>query len=528
MAVRRPSHRGGARAAPSCRRRRLLRWQSHRRRGSRLYNRASSRQRPTVAAGRGAPIAASAIRPPPRAWPYYVYLRRPRDRRARATIRGSRRVLRYGVLARPRRREATSARAAACYDYVAAAAQLLEVFSALAGDTTTLAARSHCPECETSTPSLARLLRAARRCSPCASTLGPHHAPSLAADLSCAAIAASVRGPISPRPRHDSATNRCETDRASRGPDWGPATAISREPCTSPAGRRHVFALTGPPSASCLVSRHRRRDDLARTAFHTSPPRRRSPVGVYWRRARRHATHARLVGHMLREEARSHRSHRRPVLLAPTRRLQRFFRSERAARTGPGLPVIGNHARCDGADHSKRSGLFALASWPLDRPSGAYWTARRRERPPVSRSTPTTAPTGSLLSRTRRARARRSRGRRVHHDGPFAAATTAATPSAARYSRPLEPPWTASRRHDHLYQRGSWRLATRQTGGGARRSTTSAAASRAAALLGSTTADPTRASTHYAFLTIARYALERCVRPPTATPLESACHPLVP
>lgn len=340
------------------------------------------------------------------------------------------------------------------------------------GDTTALAARPRGPEWETCyIPVGPGLLRRgenvlAVRVHPS----GRRHAPALAADLIGRRERGIVRGPILADVGATTATITVETDPGVEAIlEWGPGDGELTQRRASPAGRRHEFALAGLAAGGVVSYRVTAGATRSpRVAFRTTPgPGAVLRIGVYGDVRGGHATHARIVGHMLREGL---------DLIAVTGDMvlrgsdeadwQRFFAVTRDLLAQvPYYPAIGNHdLGWDGADPAKRgSVVFALPPGPLDRPAGAYWYSRdvagvhlvfldsnAYDRPEQE---------AWLASDLAAARARGVRAILAFtHDGPFSRGYHGGNAvSRARYV-----PILAQHRvdllfagHDHLYQRGA-------------------------------------------------------------------------
>jgi predicted phosphodiesterase len=338
------------------------------------------------------------------------------------------------------------------------------------GGTTALAARAHGPEWETfGIPVGPGLLRRgenvlAVRVQPS----GVRLAPALAAELIGRRERGIVRGPILAEAGATTATIAVETDPGVEAVlEWGPGDGELTQRRTSPAGRRHVFALTGLPRRSVVSYRVTAgATRSARTRFQTMPgPGAVLRIGVYGDVRGGHAVHARLVGHMLREGL---------DLVAVTGDLvargsdeadwQRFYAvTHELLAQLPYYSVIGNHdLGWDGADPSKRAQVFALPPGPLDRPAGAYWYSRDVADVHLvfldSNAYDRTEQEAWLERSLAAARARRVRAIiALTHDGPFARGYHGGNAVArARYV-----PILAKHRvdllisgHDHIYQRG--------------------------------------------------------------------------
>ncbi|HSK05390.1 MAG TPA: metallophosphoesterase, partial [Kofleriaceae bacterium] len=415
------------------------------------------------------------------------------------------------------------------------------------GNSTVLAARPHGPEWETfGIPVGPGLLR--RGDNVLAIEVHPsgrRHAPALAAELVGRRERGIVRGPILADVGATTARIAVETDPGVEAVlEWGPGGGELAARRTSPAGRRHVFELTGLPAAG--VVSYRVTAGAARSPridFHTMPrPGAPIRIGVYGDVRGGHATHARLVGHMLREGL---------DLVAVTGDMvlhgadeadwQRFFAVTRELLAQmPYWPAIGNHdLGWNGADHARSAGeVFALPPGPPGRPPGAYWYSRDVADVHLvfldSNAYDRAEQEAWLDADLAAARARRVRAILVFtHDGPFARGYHGGNAVArARYV-----PILAKHRadllfagHDHLYQRGEHagvRYVVTGGGGAALYAIRCGVPGRPRC----TRDDGMRAIArehHYAVLTVAR-DLELCVRRADGTLIEKCVrYPLAP
>ncbi len=339
------------------------------------------------------------------------------------------------------------------------------------GDTTTLAARSRGPEWETfHIPVGPGLLRHGQNVLAIeVHPAGSRPAPALAADLSGRRERGIVRGPILADAGATTATIAVETDPGIEATlEWGPGDGELAQRRTSPAGRRHVFELTGlPPNGVVSYRVTAGATRSPRTAFHTMPgPGQVIRIGVYGDVRGGHATHARLVGHLLREGV---------DLVAVTGDLvargtdhgdwQRFFAvAHELLAQVPYWSALGNHdLGWAGADPARRAGeVFALPAGPPDLPAGAHWYSRDVADVHLvfldSNSYDRAEQEAWLEADLAAARARRVRAILVFtHDGPFARGYHGGNAlGRARYV-----PILAKHRadllfsgHDHIYQRG--------------------------------------------------------------------------
>jgi hypothetical protein len=406
------------------------------------------------------------------------------------------------------------------------------------GDTTTLAARPHGPEWETFyIPVGPGLLR--RGDNVLAIEVHPsgrRRAPALAADLIGRRERGIVRGPILADAGATTARIAVETDPGVEAVlEWGPNGGELAQRRASPAGRHHVFELTELPPGSAISYRVTAGATRSpRAAFRTTPgPGAVIRIGVYGDVRGGHATHARLVGHMLREGL---------DLVAVTGDLvlrgsdeadwQRFFAvTHELLAQVPYWPAIGNHdLGWGGADQARRAEeVFALPPGPPDRPAGAYWYSRDVADVHLvfldSNAYDRVEQEAWLDADLAAARARRVRAILVlTHDGPFARGYHGGNAVArARYV-----PILAKHRvdlllagHDHLYQRGEFggvRYVVTGGGGASLYGIRCGVPGRPRCTLD----DGMRAIArehHYAVLTVAR-DLELCVRRADGTLIE--------
>jgi 3',5'-cyclic AMP phosphodiesterase CpdA len=189
-------------------------------------------------------------------------------------------------------------------------------------------------------------------------------------------------------------------------------------------------------------------------------------IGVYGDVRGGHATHARLVGHMLREGLDAVAVTGDMVLHGSDEAdWQRFFAVTRELLAQvPYWPAVGNHdLGWNGADHARSAGeVFALPPGPPGRPPGAYWYSRDIADVHLvfldSNAYDRAEQEAWLDADLAAARARRVRAILAFtHDGPFARGYHGGNAVArARYV-----PILAKHRadllfagHDHLYQRG--------------------------------------------------------------------------
>ena len=406
------------------------------------------------------------------------------------------------------------------------------------GDATTLAARPHGPEWETFYipvgPGLLR--RGDNVLAVEVHPSGRRDGPTLAADLIGRRERGIVRGPILTDVGATTATIAVETDPGVEAVlEWGAGGGELAQRRQSPAGRRHVFELAELPPGGVISYRVGAGATRSpRASFHTLPaPGAPIRIGVYGDVRGGHATHARLLGGMLREGL---------DLVAVTGDMvlhgsddadwQRFFAVTGALLAQlPYYPAVGNHdLGWDGADHARRADeVFALPPGPPGRPAGAYWYSRDAadvhlvflDSNAYDRAEQEAWLEGDLAA----ARARRVRAILVFtHDGPYSRGYHGGNPVArARYA-PILARYKVDlllSGHDHLYQRGEQ--------GGVRYVVTGGGGASLYAIRCGVPGRPRCAvddgmlaiarEHHYAVLTIAR-DLELCVRRADGTLLE--------
>jgi len=406
------------------------------------------------------------------------------------------------------------------------------------GDTTTLAARSHGPEWETfHVPVGPGVLRRGENVLAVeVHPSGGRDAPALAADLLGRRARGIVRGPILADAGATTATIAVETDPGVEAVlEWGTGGGELSQRRASPAGRRHVFALTGllPGAAvSYRVSAGATRSP--RYAFHTLPAAGAVVrIGVYGDVRGGHATHARLVDAMLGEGLDAVAVTGDMVLRgADEADWQRFFAVTRDLLAQvPYYPAVGNHdLGWGGADPAKRADeVFALPAGPPGRPAAAYWYSRDVADVHLvfldSNAYDRAEQEAWLDADLAAARARRVRAILAFtHDGPFSRGNHGGNAVArARYL-----PILARHRvdlllsgHDHLYQRGEQggvRYVVSGGGGASLYNIRCGVPGRPRCSVDDGMAAVAREH-HYAVLTVAR-DLELCVRRPDGKLLE--------
>ncbi|MDQ3300302.1 MAG: metallophosphoesterase, partial [Myxococcota bacterium] len=214
---------------------------------------------------------------------------------------------------------------------------------------------------------------------------GRRHAPTFAASLAGRRDRGILRGPILADLGPSSAVIAVETDPGIDATiEWslGDADRSIVQRRTSPAGRRHHFALAGlPPNTDVHYRVLAGASRGERRTFHTLPkPGSVIRIGVYGDVRGGHATHRKLVQQMLREGLDAVGVTGDMVLHgADQADWQRFFAVTRELLAQlPYYPAVGNHdVGWAGADHARRSDeVFALPPGPPDRPAGAFWYSR--------------------------------------------------------------------------------------------------------------------------------------------------------
>lgn len=406
------------------------------------------------------------------------------------------------------------------------------------GDATVLATRPHGPEWETFyIPVGPGLLRRgdnvlALEVHPS----GPRAGPSLAADLIARRERGIVRGPILADATATTATIAVETDPGVEAVlEWGTGSGELSHRRASPPGRRHVFELAAlPPNGVVSYRVSAGASRTPRYQLHTMPaPGAVIRLGVYGDVRGGHATHARIVGHMLREGLDAIAVTGDMVLRGSDEAdWQRFFAVTRELLAQvPYWPAVGNHdLGWDGAEHDKRADVvFALPPGPPDRPAGAYWYSRDLADVHLvfldSNAYDRLEQEAWLEADLAAARARKVRAILVFtHDGPFARGYHGGNAVArARYA-----PILARHRvdltfsgHDHIYQRGEHagvRYVVSGGGGAALYNIRCGVPGRPRCSVEDGMSAIAREH-HYAVLTIAR-DLELCVRRADGTLLE--------
>jgi predicted phosphodiesterase len=406
------------------------------------------------------------------------------------------------------------------------------------GDAVTLAARSHGPEWETfHVPVGPGLLRRGENVLAVeVHPSGGHDAPALAADLLGRRERGIVRGPILADAGATTATIAVETDPGVEAVlEWGTGAGELAERRASPAGRRHVFALTGlPPGGAVWYRVSAGATRSPRYAFHTLPaPGAAIRIGVYGDVRGGHATHARLVDEMLGEGLDAVAVTGDLVLRGSDEAdWQRFFAVTRELLAQvPYYPAVGNHdLGWVGIDPARRAdAVFALPPGPPGRPADAYWYSRDVADVHLvfldSNAYDRAEQEAWLDADLAAARARRVRAILAFtHDGPFSRGNHGGNAVArARYL-----PILARHRvdlllsgHDHLYQRGEQggvRYVVSGGGGASLYNIRCGVPGRPRCSVDDGMAAVAREH-HYAVLTVAR-DLELCVRRPDGQLLE--------
>ncbi|MEO8699716.1 MAG: metallophosphoesterase [Kofleriaceae bacterium] len=310
---------------------------------------------------------------------------------------------------------------------------------------------------------------------------GRRDRPVLAADLVGRRDRGIVRGPLLVDATQTTATIGVETDpNVEAVLEWGIGDARAST-LVSPAGRHHRFALTGlAPNTRFGYRIHAGASRSPRFTFHTLPTAGAVlRIGIYGDVRGGHATHKRLVDHMLDEGLDAVAVTGDMVLHgSDDADWQRFFgiTAELVAQV-PYYPAVGNHdLGWDGADGSGRAEqMFALPAGPPGRPPGAFWYSRDvadvhlvfLDSNAYDRPEQVTWLDADLA-------AARKRGVRailaLTHDGPYARgyhggnsiARDRYVPVLARYKVDM-----IFSGHDHIYQRGEIRgLRYMVSGGG--------------------------------------------------------------
>lgn len=344
-----------------------------------------------------------------------------------------------------------------------------------------------------------------------------------------------ARGPILQRVDDTHATIVVETELVVPAVlRWGQGHSLDHDE-TSPAGRRHVFDLSGLTPAGLVTYQVEAGDDTgAELAFHTAPgPSDALRIAVYGDVRGGHATHRALVEAMRGES---------PDLVLATGDLvlrgtdegdwQRFFAvTGDLLATVPYYPAIGNHDTGRTGDELRSfDQVFALPAAPVGRPAGTYWYAydvanvhlvfldsnayeRREQRE-------------WLAADLADARARKVRAIIVStHEGPYSRGSHGGNSIAVRDYVPILRQYKADlvlSGHDHDYQRGSIDGIDYLVSGGGGASLYA----QACGLPGKRrcTADDgmqffARAH-HYVMITIDRGQIETCARKPDGTAVE--------
>jgi 3',5'-cyclic AMP phosphodiesterase CpdA len=277
-----------------------------------------------------------------------------------------------------------------------------------------------------------------------------------------------ARGPFIQRVGDTTATVVVETELfAPATLHWGQGHATDHE-MVSPAGRRHVFDLTGLAPQSQVSYRVDAGDDTtADIRFHTAPgPREALRIAVYGDVRGGHQTHRALLDAMRGES---------PDLVIATGDLvlrgtdegdwQRFFAvTEDMFATVPFYPAIGNHdVGRTGEELRTADQVFALPPPPANRPASTFWysydvanvhlvfldsnTYERREQ--------------REWFETDLADARKRKVRAIivsTHDGPYSRGSHRGSTIAQRDYVPIMTKYRVDlvlSGHDHIYQRGS-------------------------------------------------------------------------
>ena len=190
------------------------------------------------------------------------------------------------------------------------------------------------------------------------------------------------RGPVLADVGARTATVVVETDPGLEAVlEWGVGDRMDRRE-RSPAGRRHVFTLSGLPAKARLGYRVLAgATQTPRYAFRT-PPAAGTPVriGIYGDVRGGHATHRALIEQMLDEGLDAVAVTGDMVLRgSDDGDWQRFFAITRELLAQvPYFPAVGNHdLGWDGADVARSADeVFALPAAPAGRPAGSFYYSR--------------------------------------------------------------------------------------------------------------------------------------------------------
>ncbi|HEU0034700.1 MAG TPA: metallophosphoesterase [Kofleriaceae bacterium] len=295
------------------------------------------------------------------------------------------------------------------------------------------------------------------------------NAPTLFADLVARRDRGIVRGPVLVDTAATTATIAVETDpNVEAVLEWGIGDASDRK-VTSPPGKRHRFTLSNLPANKAIGYRvHAGASRSPRYVFHTLPTATSSVIrlGIYGDVRGGHATHRRLVEHMLAEGLDAVAVTGDMVLHgSDDADWQRFFAiTGELLATLPYYPALGNHdVGWDGADGTgKADQVFALPQGPANRPDGAYWYSRELadlhlvflDSNAYDRPEQETWLDGDLAA----ARKRKVRAILVFtHDGPYSRGYHGGSAIARERYVPILTKYKVDllvSGHDHLYQRG--------------------------------------------------------------------------
>jgi predicted MPP superfamily phosphohydrolase len=277
-----------------------------------------------------------------------------------------------------------------------------------------------------------------------------------------------ARGPMVQRVGETTASVLIETELITPATlEWGAGHTIDQK-IESPAGRRHVFDLTGLPASSLVSYRVEAGDDrTADFSFHTAPgPKDALRIAVYGDVRGGHATHRNLVEAMRGES---------PDMIIATGDIvlrghdegdwQRFFNV-----LGDILPVIpyyvaiGNHDIGRTGDELRTADqVFATPAPPANRPAATYWYSYD-----VANVHLVFLDSNSYERREQRdwfeqdlADARKRKVRAIIvacHDGPYSRGSHRGNSVAQRDYVPLLTKYKVDlilSGHDHTYQRGN-------------------------------------------------------------------------
>ncbi|MEJ7599273.1 MAG: metallophosphoesterase [Kofleriaceae bacterium] len=211
---------------------------------------------------------------------------------------------------------------------------------------------------------------------------GRRSGPMLAAELYGRRDRGIRRGPVLADVGATTATVAVETDPGLAAVlEWGVGDRMDRRE-TSPAGRRHVFTLTGLPAKTRLGYRVIAGATQTPPYAFRTPPSAGTPIriGIYGDVRGGHETHRALIEQMLDEGLDAVAVTGDMVLRgSDDGDWQRFFAITRELLAQlPYFPAVGNHdLGWDGADVARRADeIFALPAAPSGRPAGSFYYSR--------------------------------------------------------------------------------------------------------------------------------------------------------